>query len=47
MVQKACEDSKYLERVTGLDKMFEETEKLMEGMMESMDVGEEEEGDDF
>ncbi|GAA5935779.1 hypothetical protein JCM1841_004129 [Sporobolomyces salmonicolor] len=29
LVHKACEDAKYLERLTGLDKLEEETEKLL------------------
>ena len=29
LVQSACEDAKYLERVTGLDKLEEETEALL------------------
>ncbi|KPV71715.1 uncharacterized protein RHOBADRAFT_47672, partial [Rhodotorula graminis WP1] len=29
LVQRACEDAKYLERVTGLDKLEEETEALL------------------
>ncbi|GAA5864413.1 hypothetical protein JCM1840_000487 [Sporobolomyces johnsonii] len=29
LVQKACEDAKYLERLTGLDKLEEETERLL------------------
>ncbi|GJN92628.1 hypothetical protein Rhopal_005663-T1 [Rhodotorula paludigena] len=29
LVQRACEDAKYLERLTGLDKLEEETEKML------------------
>lgn len=29
LVRQACEDAKHLERVTGLDKLEEETEKML------------------
>lgn len=32
MLVQAFADAKYLERLTGLDKMEEETEALMEGL---------------
>lgn len=32
MLLKAFDDAKYLERVTGLDKLEEETEGVMEGL---------------
>jgi len=43
MLSKAFEDAKYLERVTGLDKLYEESEALLE----SVDWAEEEGEDDF
>ena len=43
MLSQAFEDAKYLERLTGLDKMMEESEKAMEGMLEGWDEEEEEE----
>lgn len=42
MLEQAFEDAKYLERLTGLDKMMEESEKAMEGMLDSWDDDEEE-----
>ncbi|GAA5825665.1 hypothetical protein JCM11251_000328 [Rhodosporidiobolus azoricus] len=47
LVRQACEDAKHLERLTGLDKLEEETEKLM---AEGVDWDEDGEGsgeDDF
>lgn len=42
LVERACADAKYLERLTGLDKLEEETEKLL---AEGVDWEEEDEGD--
>ncbi|GAA6006191.1 Atg7p [Rhodotorula paludigena] len=49
LVQRACEDAKYLERLTGLDKLEEETERMLAEGVE-WDDDEEEAGeneDDF
>jgi ubiquitin-like modifier-activating enzyme ATG7 len=43
---EACKDPKYLERLTGLDKLFEEGEKALEDV-EWMEGEEGEDGDDF
>lgn len=43
MLQKAFQDAKYLEELTGLDKLMEESEKLMEGF-EDWDEEDVEEG---
>jgi len=40
---KAFNDPKYLEQLTGLDKLFEEGEKALE----DVEWAEEEDGDDF
>lgn len=44
MLFAAFKDAKSLERLTGLDKMYEESEKAMQAMEEADDWGEE---DDF
>ncbi|GAA6027462.1 hypothetical protein JCM8097_007874 [Rhodosporidiobolus ruineniae] len=47
LVQKAAEDAKYLERLTGLDKLEEETERMMaEGVDWDEDEDEDGEGED-
>ena len=45
MMVKAFNDPKYLEKLTGLDKLYDDSEKALEDVdwME----GEEEDGDDF
>lgn len=44
LVEKACEDAKYLEELTGLDKLGAETEKML---AEGVDWEEEDGEDDF
>ncbi|GAA5904578.1 Atg7p [Sporobolomyces salmoneus] len=44
LVRQACEDAKYLERITGLDKLEEETEKML---ADGADWEEDDDGDDF
>lgn len=47
LVERACDDAKYLERLTGLDKLEEETEKMLaEGVSDWEEDGGEGE-DDF
>ncbi|KAJ7582478.1 E1-like protein-activating [Mycena floridula] len=46
MLIKAFEDPKYLERLTGLDKLFEEGEKAMREM-EALDLEDGDSGEDF
>ncbi|GAA5824091.1 hypothetical protein JCM10212_001560, partial [Sporobolomyces blumeae] len=43
LVRSACEDAKHLERITGLDKLEEETEKMLQDGVD----WEEEDDDDF
>lgn len=43
MLSQAFDDASYLERLTGLDKLKEESEKLMEGMEEWDEEEEDEE----
>ena len=43
MLAQAFEDARFLERLTGLDKLAEEGERALEAMLE----GSESEGDDF
>ena len=46
LVESACDDAKYLERLTGLDKLEEETEKMLaQGVSDWAEDGEGE--DDF
>ncbi|GAA5971784.1 hypothetical protein JCM3765_003213, partial [Sporobolomyces pararoseus] len=47
LVRQACEDAKYLERVTGLDKLEEETEKMLAEGVDWEEEGEGSDGDDF
>ncbi|GAA5861143.1 hypothetical protein JCM8547_008048 [Rhodosporidiobolus lusitaniae] len=42
LVRQSCDDAKYLERLTGLDKLEEETERIMQ---EGVDWDEDEDGD--
>ncbi|GAA5993413.1 hypothetical protein JCM5350_006869 [Sporobolomyces pararoseus] len=47
LVRQACQDAKYLERVTGLDKLEEETEKMLAEGVYWEEEGEGSDGDDF
>ena len=47
LVRQACQDAKYLERVTGLDKLEEETEKMLAEGVDWEEEGEGSDGDDF
>ncbi|GAA5841415.1 hypothetical protein JCM3766R1_004076 [Sporobolomyces carnicolor] len=47
LVRKACEDAKHLERITGLDKLEEETERLLAEGVGWEDGGDGSDEDDF
>ena len=47
LVRKACEDAKHLERITGLDKLEEETERLLAEGVDWEDGGNGSDEDDF
>jgi ubiquitin-like modifier-activating enzyme ATG7 len=47
LVRRACEDAKFLEKITGLDKLEEETEKMLAEGVDWVEEGEGSDGDDF
>ncbi|GAA5903726.1 hypothetical protein JCM6882_003397 [Rhodosporidiobolus microsporus] len=47
LVRQACDDAKYLERLTGLDELEEETERLMAEGVDWDEDDEDGDGDDF